>query len=366
MSKCYDNPEYDDLGNGLQNTWEHQYRYEQKQETKVMKNIHITPTDKETRLYLSNYGKELNLASHPKTLYTTGQHIYITSDEEIKEGDWCLDKFNQRWKLKDKKLIAFDSQGIKKFSTDNILGHECKKIILTTDQDLINDGVQSIDDEFLEWFLKNPNCEWVEIEKYCRNGLCEEEPGEECWYNGCQCPGERLIIPKKNFYCGDEVDYGDKCSEQCDGCVNSTGVDYGYLPKKHVEFINDNIDEFDEKIKEFKQIDQNNPVTRGSTALVYKQETLEDIKLEEVVGSNHCRYSVIENKLSTLYRNQEQILKAIKMLNNGQQRSYNEEETKQLSFDFYYDMSRKMNVPENLITENMTNLDVWFEQYKKK
>ena len=329
-----------------------------------MKNIHLLPTTKEQHsIVQKNTG--LLLIQTPRKEYSgTKLNIYITSDEPIKEGDLCLDKFNQRWKLKDKKLIAFDSQGIKRFSTDNILGHECKKIILTTDQSL--DGVQAIDDEFLEWFVKNPNCEWVEIEKYCRNGLCEEEPGEECWYNGCQCPGERLIIPKKNFYCGDEVDYGDKCSEQCDGCVNSTGVDYGYLPKKHVEFINDNIDEFDEKIKEFKQIDQNNPVTRGSTALVYKQETLEDIKLEEVVGSRHCRYSVIENKLSALYRNQEQILKTIKMLNNGQQRSYNEEETKQLAFDFYYDMSRKMNVPENLITENMTNLDVWFEQYKKK
>jgi hypothetical protein len=40
-----------------------------------------------------------------------------------------------------------------------------KKIILTTDQDLIKDGVQSIDDEFLEWFVKNPSCEEVEIEK---------------------------------------------------------------------------------------------------------------------------------------------------------------------------------------------------------
>ena len=47
-----------------------------------------------------------------------------------------------------------------------------------------------------------------------------------------------------------------------------------------------------------------------------EKETLEDIKLEEVVGSKHCRYSVIENKLSALYRNQEQILKAVKMLNN--------------------------------------------------
>jgi len=65
-----------------------------------------------------------------------------------------------------------------------------------------------------------------------------------------------------------------------------------------------NIPEPNEKLKEaFKKFN--------------KQETLEDIKLEEVVGSRHCLYSVIENKLSALYRNQEQILKAIKMLNNG-------------------------------------------------
>jgi hypothetical protein len=38
-----------------------------------------------------------------------------------------------------------------------------KKIILTTDPDLIKDGVQSIDDEFLEWFVKNPSCEEVEV-----------------------------------------------------------------------------------------------------------------------------------------------------------------------------------------------------------
>jgi hypothetical protein len=39
-----------------------------------------------------------------------------------------------------------------------------KKIILTTDQDLIKDGVQAIDDDFLEWFVKNPSCEEVEIQ----------------------------------------------------------------------------------------------------------------------------------------------------------------------------------------------------------
>jgi hypothetical protein len=40
-----------------------------------------------------------------------------------------------------------------------------RKIILTTDQDLIKDGVQAIDDEFLEWFVKNPSCEEVELKK---------------------------------------------------------------------------------------------------------------------------------------------------------------------------------------------------------
>jgi hypothetical protein len=248
-----------------------------------MKNIHLLPTKSKTRLFLSNYGKTLNLASYPTTFYTTGQNIYITSDEEIKEGDWFLDMVSNTVHKAELATGIFNTR---------------KKIILTTDQDLIN--VQAIDDEFLKWFVKNPSCEEVDFEVVDDNIQ---------WY--------KIINPRKNFYCGDEVDYGDKCSEQCVQCVNATGVDYGYLPKEHVEFINDNIDEFDEKIKEFKQIDQNNPVTRGSTALVYKQETLEDIKLEEVVGSKHCRYSVIENKLSVLYRNQEQILKAIKMLNNG-------------------------------------------------
>jgi hypothetical protein len=40
-----------------------------------------------------------------------------------------------------------------------------EKIILSTDPTLIADGVQAIDDEFLEWFVKNPSCEEVEVEK---------------------------------------------------------------------------------------------------------------------------------------------------------------------------------------------------------
>jgi len=45
--------------------------------------------------------------------------------------------------------------------------------------------------------------------------------------------------------------------------------------------------------------------------------------------------------------------------------SYSEEEVKRLAFDFYYDMSYKMSVPTNLISENATNVDVWFKKLKR-
>lgn len=40
-----------------------------------------------------------------------------------------------------------------------------RRIILTTDQKLISDGVQEIDDKFLEWFVENPSCEEVDIDE---------------------------------------------------------------------------------------------------------------------------------------------------------------------------------------------------------
>ena len=41
-----------------------------------------------------------------------------------------------------------------------------KEILLSTDTELQKDGVQAIDDEFLEWFVKNPSCEEVEVLRY--------------------------------------------------------------------------------------------------------------------------------------------------------------------------------------------------------
>lgn len=109
---------------------------------------------------------------------------------------------------------------------------EWKKIVLTTDPDLIAARVKSAGDEFLDWFVKNPNCETVGVRQRPKVKATVKGAGIGYFANGYD-----TIIPKKNFYCGNEVDYGEQCSFQCDRCVNATGVDYGYLPNDETEPI---------------------------------------------------------------------------------------------------------------------------------
>jgi hypothetical protein len=124
-----------------------------------MKNIHLIPTDKPSILYAKDDNYKLANSTMAMDWYISSAgyrpyNIYITSDEEIKEGDWVLSG-NKIYQIKESaKDFLNHVQGIS------------KKIILTTDQDLIKDGVQSIDDEFLEWFVKNPSCESVEVKNY--------------------------------------------------------------------------------------------------------------------------------------------------------------------------------------------------------
>jgi len=99
-----------------------------------------------------------------KNIYTLDQIIYITSDEEIKEGDWVVTP-NKTIMLVATKYATESSFmiGNSKHKGSPYYIEFCRKIILTTDQDLIKDGVQAIDDEFLEWFSKNPTCENIPI-----------------------------------------------------------------------------------------------------------------------------------------------------------------------------------------------------------
>jgi len=132
-----------------------------------MKNIHILPTDKPSYLYENIKGKlGFNKGWDIIPFGRLNQNIYITSDEEIKDGDWLI--VNDEDVMQMKSSYDNDMSGEDIWVGDSLNGYatykdNCKKIILTTDQDLIKDGVQSIDDTFLEWFIKNPSCEKIEV-----------------------------------------------------------------------------------------------------------------------------------------------------------------------------------------------------------
>ena len=168
-----------------------------------MKNIHILPTDKPSILIIQN-GNKLILGNEEYSIIENRQHIYITSDEEIKEGDWFIWKDTEEpyiFKcigLTDTDSLQVENSLTRKIGTfhrnpkDSDYGdwYRCysKKIVLTTYQELIKDGVQAIDDEFLKWFVENPSCDKVDVklENYYASGALQPN----LWQH-------KIIIPKE-------------------------------------------------------------------------------------------------------------------------------------------------------------------------
>ena len=130
-----------------------------------MKNIHLVPTDKPSRFSLNSSGKyHLTNQLHTNSPNFTNQNIYITSNEEIKEGFFYLHISNDINGIEYITINICYKPHRKKddeWYVDGMYANQCKKIIFTDNQDLIKDGVQEISDEFLEWFVKNPSCEFI-------------------------------------------------------------------------------------------------------------------------------------------------------------------------------------------------------------
>lgn len=118
----------------------------------MKKNLYLLPTDKPSRLIIySTLLNEFRLLAEPIEDWKHKRNVYVTSDEEPKLNECGINTKNN---------VIFKGKG---FTPDEYDKKYCRKIILTTDPDLIKNGVQSIDDEFLEWFIKNPKCENVDV-----------------------------------------------------------------------------------------------------------------------------------------------------------------------------------------------------------
>jgi len=131
-----------------------------------MQNLFLITTDKPTsKLQKTKHGN-LFLSNEVKSYSDcTNQNIYITSDKKIKEDNWCLQvETNEVFKIKEileKQHVYLDTDGKKHY--DNFDPWNVKKIIMTTNSDLIADGVQSIDDKFIEWFINNSDCKQIKV-----------------------------------------------------------------------------------------------------------------------------------------------------------------------------------------------------------
>ena len=177
-----------------------------------MKNIHLLPTDKPSRLFLKENTLLLNNQYTLQKIFTKGkcQNIYITSDLEVKEGDLKVGEYY----LYFNKIRQF-----KEIDNLNRAWKDYKKIILTTDQDLIANGVQAIDDEFLEWFVKNPSCEWVEVKPLLSNNgrvfygykiiIPQEEPKQETLEEAA-----KKIYPNDGYDDETYCDFGELCRDK--------------------------------------------------------------------------------------------------------------------------------------------------------
>jgi len=299
-----------------------------------MKNLHVLPTDKPSNLAYyqesTSYNKPiLQLVNTTSSDYKY-QHIFITNDEEIKHGDWYF--FNYQ-------IIKCENPDLTKIPS--VTKNYCKKIILTTDQDL--DGVQAIDNTFLEWFVKNPSCESIKaelgvIKHILWSGKLESKHDFE---KGYPVTGYKIIIPKEEtkqeLDC--PYDFTSRCTMgRCD-CK----------PKQEKPCTQNVVDEAMRIVS--KDVRQPKCVRDG----LVKQETLEEVAE---------KYA---NELPEPYNygiNSDKKKGFIEGAKWQAERMYSEEEV--LEILEHHTSYLQTFISQYIDRNDMKENDEWFEQFKKK
>jgi hypothetical protein len=122
-----------------------------------MKNIHILPTEVFNQMPYQIWRKKDGGLWRPTKEFPINSNlngkvnIYITSEEEIKEGDYVIEDYGG---------IVYGP-----IDRESIVKNP-KKIIITTDPDLIADGIQELSEDVIQYLVDNPSCEFVEVKRY--------------------------------------------------------------------------------------------------------------------------------------------------------------------------------------------------------
>jgi hypothetical protein len=95
------------------------------------------------------------------------QHLYIVSDDKIKEGDWCLFFWDG---MKDGELGQIGSEPQRYFPENgHTLNRNLRKIIATTDTQLLVQGFTSKESKEWKSIFELPQPSQSFIESYCKN-----------------------------------------------------------------------------------------------------------------------------------------------------------------------------------------------------
>jgi hypothetical protein len=333
-----------------------------------MKNIHVLPTDKPSRLWMTKLGNLTRCHDIKPIKEALGNNvnIYITSDEKIKEVNWFVKpKYSKAIKI-GYEISQADSSFFGGYGYD---WTDCKKIILTTDPTLIANGVQAIDDEFLEWFVKNPTCEYVGVETNIKwKSTVYDQPDIENGYI------YEIIIPKEEPLSFEEFrkiaskELLEKFDTDCLEYSEDGDFDnYFYANCKYWE------SKLKEKPKqECKDCNGNlTDCTCIEDTIDMKQETLEEAKKQQFKYDNLQDAKEISSRIKVVETLEEfaerlcpnkqveydMILEGAKWQQEQYKNKYSEEEVLDILGTFLYTLQ---------MGEDVEDVKLWFEQFKNK
>lgn len=217
-----------------------------------MKNVFLLQTDKPSRLQLQINGK-LHLENGQSIALKSFQNLYITSDEKIEVGDWFYNP-----KLPNH-IFEANPHNTKHLSDIDYI----KKIVLTTDPNLVEDGIQEVSDELIEWLIDNP-CEYVKISTHQVSNdeifytvMIPENSCDNCNNDVCCCIAKEETLESAAKEYVDERAFKDGAKWQAKRMYSEEDMfefsqwishnDWVYLPSKKY-WVNEEQEELEQKL----------------------------------------------------------------------------------------------------------------------
>jgi hypothetical protein len=112
--------------------------------------------------------------------------MYITTDSKFVRDEYITDGIEV---IKATPKLV-NAQGL-------VDRRDWKKILMTTDMELIKDGVHPIGEEFLKWFVENPTCTKVEVVYGLFNPMGRQVDPNDLGQNHSKCVWKYKIITTK-------------------------------------------------------------------------------------------------------------------------------------------------------------------------